>query len=463
MPDPFIIEDSDEEQYITVHVHPKKSLLFLGTSKGCIEIWDMKKRVKTAELRYLELDDFGEGIPVDDPVVHIASNSDCSLVYGFMGNAAYCIEVELRVIIQQIPISEQVVHGTVERKTGEIAVITSVGYLSEWSPKFYERVYSFEFQFKLFQSYLCYQNDGSLIMVMKDKINVFGAEGKKRYLAEIPLDMVELDVEPYLKPVVFDQNKDFKVFMQPGHITVYDKSERFSLHTNHPFRNGKDAADELLRKAIKDIPLDKVILEDFRLQRRGKDRYLGEVDAIRSKNTIDTSTSTKPIAQLIKDDSKTLTFAFKDYDEGTVREKSMAKDVIQTMSVRHQVHQRYLFFSWQLHHGRVNLIDYARQAQEIDQRRKKILPRYMIGSSIISLVLLILSIFIINDASMLFQIGMLAIDLLILFLWRRVNQNPFIPWLEEYKLFRLFNFIILFVIIYRLLALYSPLSTFLPS
>ena len=149
--------------------------IFLYTKKiltvfSCVEIWDLRAREKKGEMRYLLINEFGEAIPVDDPVVSIAANSDFSLAYAFMGQAAYCIDTEKKMIVQQIPISETCVSGCVNEETGTVGVITEPGYLSLWSPKFYERIGSHEFlKFNTESAYLTYENQNNrLILVLPD-------------------------------------------------------------------------------------------------------------------------------------------------------------------------------------------------------------------------------------------------------------------------------------------------------
>ncbi len=445
----------EDEPYISLHLHPNKPILFLGTSRGCIDMWDIENNKLIAELRYLQVDDFGDQIPVDDPVVSISSNEDCSLVYGFMGNAAYCIDVELKVIIQQIPISENVIHGCVSPFTGEVGVVTDVGYISEWSPRFYERVYSYELLHSLTESYVCYGSDTNFIMVLSDKIIVFGIEDEKRFYAEVSWVELDINLQAYLDKITHDMNNTHRVYISDT-VIVDHRSSPNPLDTNNPFIFGKRQADILLSENISQIKYHKEFIEDFRLQRIGKDRYIAEIDAMKSKKPIIHEKSRISV----EEDVKTLSYAFDDLKSDDLRKKTTARDVIRQICRRNQIKYKYLTFAWLTLGTGVNLIDYARLYEFQAYRRKKQISRFLITNIMIIISLLILNHIFYSDISFYSQAIVLLYFYLSSYKWSKVNTNPRIIGIEELKLFRILMLIVSVYIFVRLIMIFIMIYTF---
>lgn len=455
---PFVIEPPVDETYTTIHFHPDKNQVFIGTSRGCIEMWDIDKQEKVCELRYLIIDDYGDQIPVDDPVVSIAANLDNTLIYGLMGNAAYCIDVEMRVIIQQIPISELVISGALSMESGNIGVMTEVGYLSEWSPKFYERIASYEFLFSMDEAYITYGIDDSLIIVMKDQLVIFGKEDDKKFLATVLHDELNLDLSSYLERVIYDRNNEYQALIEDGNVIIQDIKISL-LPQDHPFQLGKLHADLILKEKIANIELGKDYIEDFRLERRGKDRYVAESDAIKSGAPVKSSSRGKHA----RDDAKTLLYAFDDFEGDDIHKKSMAQVVISEISKRHDVSTKYLTYAWGMHSSNkyVDLIEFGRSYEFTTYYRVNRVRLYLILTSLISILLPILSHQWIHINSFYVQIIFWITSILLILYWRKLNRDPHLPWIEEYKLFRLLNLLIIFYIFVRMLRIYTIFGEYL--
>ena len=113
-------------------------------------------------------------------------------------------------------------------------------------------------------------------------------------------------------------------------VTIQDLSVDL-LSQNHPFHLGKSHADLILKEKIINMELGKEYIEDFRLQRRGKDRYVAESDAIKSGKSL----NTKSEKLYARDDAKTLLYAFDDFEGDDIHKKSMAQVVIGERSEEH--------------------------------------------------------------------------------------------------------------------------------
>lgn len=455
---PFVIEPPVDETYTTIHFHPERNHVFIGTSRGCIEMWDIDQQEKVCELRYLIIDDYGDQIPVDDPVVSISANLDNTLLYGLMGNAAYCIDVEMRVIIQQIPISELVLCGAVSVVSGNVGVITEVGYLSEWSPKFYERIASYEFLFSLDHAYITYGIDDSLIIVMKDQLVIFGKEDDKKFLATVLHDELNLDLSSYLEMVVYDRNREYQAIIEGGKVIIKNL-EKNLLPQNHPFQLGKSHADLILKEKIQNIELGKEYIEDFRLQRRGKDRYVAESDAIKSGTPL----KSYPLGKQTRDDAKTLLYAFDDFEGDDIHKKSMAQVVIGEISKRHEVSTKYLTYAWELHgsNNYADLIEFGRSYEFTTYYRKNRMRQYLISTTLISIILIILSHQWIHINSFYLQLLLWIFGIVLILYWRKLNRDPVLSWVEGYILFRMLNLLTYLYIFARMIRIYTIFGEYL--
>ncbi|MHA2502650.1 MAG: hypothetical protein ACXAE3_07265, partial [Candidatus Kariarchaeaceae archaeon] len=174
------IIESDDAEYVCLLIHPSKPLIFVGTSTGAVEVWDIQNKEKKAELRYLIVNRFGEQLPVEDPVVSLSASSSFQYVYAFMGNHAYCIDTELLVIIEKVPISEEVISGNIGPSSGEIGVVTRQGYISRWAAQFVVRIGHIILPYNLQRAYLIHDwREERVIIVLEDgKLIVANLEGE---------------------------------------------------------------------------------------------------------------------------------------------------------------------------------------------------------------------------------------------------------------------------------------------
>lgn len=428
---PVEIEVNKEDEYYTsVLLQKKGNLGFFGTNKGTVEIWDIEKIKKLAEMRYLEINKFGESIPVEDPVIELDTTNDFELVYSFMGNYAYVFDVRLRTIIEQIPISNKIISGSVGKLTGKIAAIAENGYLSIWSPKFNFRIDSHELNLNIKNAYLVYDFDENRIFLIgeNDKITIINFDEKPWY-ANIEVEGISniLNINKY------DENENYQVYIdETGKILI--SNDRRLLNPNFTieiFIGGKFSTENMIRDVIDEIEIDesqKQLILDSRLSRKSKDRYNAEVDILSSHHERYDEINEE-------DDSKTLNYALQDYSGKNIETRSIANEIINKISKRHEINPDFIKYAWIFNKDNPEgLISEARFYEiESDKRNSTIRKCYSLAI-FISLVLLLLSIFspILLPIIIIFVI-LFLFQFVLFWYWSSINSNPILIYVEEYR------------------------------
>jgi hypothetical protein len=418
---------------------------YLGTTKGCIEIWNLAEREKKGELRYLTFNEFGEAVPVDDPVVNIAAPLDFKYVYAFMGNAAYCVDPKLKIIVQEIPISERVIFGCVAPLTGEIGVVTEPGYFSLWSIAFEERTSSHEFMFFIENAYLIQDYDSKkLILVLEeDRVILVNFNEPQTYI----LDTSYPGISQVLNTHWFDRNEKYFMFIdEKGKLEVRDsqykheKIEKLTLFDGGNF-NIADKVRELITRLDEESEDERVYIEDYRLSRRSKDRYSAEIDQISSKESSRHTPTGK--LNLMGEDTKTLSYAFQEYLSDDLHHKAQATGVISKIAKRHNIELEYVLYVLKYHPDQSDeYLELSRFYQTKYKQRKKRLNQIIIA--VISLIIIQLIITQFSDDITWFYIMNVFLFtgmILILNYWKSLNKDPEIHNFQDFMGLRLFMWI----------------------
>lgn len=433
---PFKI-NCEDGKYTSVLLSPYQNTGYFGTSHGCVEIWDLDKRVKLTEVRYLLLNNFNEPIPVNEPVVNLAAPQDFNFVYAFMGIAAYCIDTTLRQIVQQIPVSEKVVFGSVSPERGEIGVLAETGYLSRWSPKFVERTGSLEFNKLIPKAFLTHDNDESRVILVlpEGKVLLTNLEGE-RYTEEFEIE----DGPQYVVPNRYDRNAFSQVYIESdGSISMFEPKHIIDSVKETVYRHGILEASEYLRKKIDLLEkkgVERKYIPDVRFERKSHDRYNAEVDSIGKELHHPTNES---------DDSKTLDYALDTYSTGDYTTKSEAQVVIKRMSDRYGIEPKYVQIAWKSRPDPTKLVSLSRHLQEMSQRREEQLRYISYIYYPILLFTLIIGLSTLNPTLATFVLLILVvITMLLIFYSNTINHNPHFVWIREYKALRMITLILPF-------------------
>jgi hypothetical protein len=432
---PYTLQLS-EGRYTSVLVEPAGIRAYLGTSSGCVEVWDLSEKRKLAELRYLRLDEFGEQVVVEEPVVNLSAPTNFEIVYAFFGTAAYCIDVELNVIIHQIPVAERVVWGSVSPDLGEVAILSESGYLSRWSPRFIERVGSIEFPFETLSGYITHDFDESriILLLMDGQIILTNLEGE-RYT-------VHLEYKPadeLFGASWFDRNQNFQLLITSnGSVYVESATVKFpQLSDTSILANGIVAAEYQLRQAIAKMETGEDVreyIQDQRLDRQSKDRYFAELDTIDQEMHYSGTSD---------DDSKTMDFAFKEYNSEDVELQSQALTVLDKISQRHHINMKFAFLAWRLDGGH-QLIENARYYEFEFHNRKEKIRRLLVYCTFLGFILLLGSqLLLFSGFLSLFFLLPVLIQFQLLVSWRNINTSPKIPDIESYRAFQIFYWLLL--------------------
>ena len=267
-----------EFEYTTVLCHSKLALCFLGTSKGSVEVWDLSRLEILAVIRHVTVDEYGDPVPIEEPVVTLAAPHNFEVVYALFGTGAYCIDVKLLTIIQEVPITEKVICGSIGQYTGDISVLSETGYLSRWSAKFVERTGSFDFPFYLKQGYLLHDYDEArvILILQEDKLILVNLENEY-YTIEFSLP----GVSQFLNNITYDCNENFQIqIMNDFSVEFHDNKSNLNITANI-FHNGKIMAENFVRDFISSQDTSEEqrnYITDFRLLRQSRDRYTAEVE-----------------------------------------------------------------------------------------------------------------------------------------------------------------------------------------
>ncbi|MHA2028855.1 MAG: hypothetical protein ACW99A_19250 [Candidatus Kariarchaeaceae archaeon] len=427
----------DESFFTCVLLQPEGNTAYLGTSHGCVEIWDLELMVKTTEVRYLVFNEFNEQIPVEEPVVNLAAPANFEFVYAFMGVAAYCIDTELRTIIQQIPIAEKVVWGAVSPERGEIGVLTVSGYLSRWSPKFFERTGSIEFDVKVEEGYVLHDFDESrIIMALGEGKVVIGNLEGERYTIELDIPVAN----EFINSSNYDKNPFYTVKIVEGCVFVTPNSENVESDIHSIMSEGRVNSEYQLRKIIEmkeNEDIERNYISDLRLSRESKDRYSAELESLGQDIHHEAT---------ISDDSKTLHYALQEYQNEDYDIKSKALSVINKMSDRHRITHRSVQFSWLMNHEATSIIDNARSYDKMTKLKQVRIQNTIALSLSISIILLFFASsfqITVSILIILFSVGVFQAGIIVYI--RYINSDPELPWIKEYKALRVLNIITLII------------------
>lgn len=421
--------------FTSVLLQPDSHIAYFGTSHGCVEIWDLELIEKKAEVRYLVFNEFNEQVPIQEPVVNLAAPTSFDFVYAFMGVAAYCIDTNLRTIIQQIPIAERVVWGAVSPNKGEIGVLTVSGYLSRWSPKFFERTGSIEFDQTVEKAYVLHDFDESrIIMAMgSGKVIVGNLEGE-RYTLELDIPVSD----QFLMSSEYDKNPFYTVNLVEGCVFINVNSGGKIDEIHSILREGRSNSEYQLRKIIEmkeNEDVERKYISDLRLSRDSRDRYAAEVESIGQDFHRDSTLS---------DDSKTLHYALQEFQSEDFDTKSKALSLINKMSEQHQISLRSIQFSWGLFNDPNHIIQSAQDYDSITKSRQLHIQKTILLSLSISLILLFLaSSFKITIPILIILASVGSVQLVIVIYIKLINSDPQIPWIKEYKALRFLNILTL--------------------
>ncbi len=428
-------------KYCSLLLNPRKNIAYLGTTTGCVEVWDLDSQEKVVELRYLVIDEFGEQVPIEDPVVNLSTPNEFDVVYAFMGQAAYCIDVELNVIIHQIPISERVVWGSVSPILGQVAILSESGYLSRWSPKFIERIGSIEFPFKISNCYITHDFDESRIIMVLDQqfIILTNLEGE-RYT-------IELEYQPaqeLIGSAWFDTNADHRIFINDlGEVVVESTKSNLSiLDPQSILISGILESERNIRTAISKMDTSeskRTYIQDQRLDRQSRDRYTAEVESLGKEVHFEGNQA---------DDAKSLDFAFKEYNSENIQSQSEAMSVIYSICNRHNIKMKFALFAWKLG-GISQLIDNARYYELEAYKRRKLIKNTTIISIILAFVMLISAQTIIFSGLVIILFALIVIvESVVLIYWKNINRDPTIPNIETYRAVRLACWLAIIISLY---------------
>ncbi len=139
----FEVELKDEKAS-SIFLHPYKPMALVGSDMGKIFPIDLNQKKTLHYIQFFSVNDVGEKVPIASPIIELHHSPYGELVYAFTEIGAYCIEIGSLVQIAEIPMDEPVVSGTVNKNTGDVAILSQSGYLSKWAPKFHSRHGYFE-------------------------------------------------------------------------------------------------------------------------------------------------------------------------------------------------------------------------------------------------------------------------------------------------------------------------------
>ncbi|MCE7735099.1 MAG: hypothetical protein GPJ54_09495 [Candidatus Heimdallarchaeota archaeon] len=423
--------------FTSVLLQPDGHIAYFGTNQGCVEIWDLEVMEKKTEVRYLIFNEFNEQIPIQDQVVNLAAPANFEYVYAFMGVAAYCIDTNLQTIIQQIPISENVLWGSVSPEKGEIGVLTTSGYLSRWSPTFFERTGSIEFDKKLENGYVLHDFDESRIIIAlgKGKVIVGNLEGERYVInLEIPIS------DQFLNSSGYDKNPFYTVHLVEGCIFVTSNNVESEIEIHQILKDGRLNSEFQLRNLIKlkeNEGAERNYISDLRFSRDSRDRYTAELESL-GQNTHHEST--------VSEDSKTLHYALQEYQNENLDTKSKALSVINRMSDRYNISLQSIQFSRSRHNDSTSIIENAKHYDDLTNSRQIQIQRTIFLSLSISIILLFLgSSFKITMPVLIILISVGLLQTMIIIYIKLINSDPNLPWVREYKALRFLNILTLLV------------------
>jgi hypothetical protein len=467
----------DEPNKITsMKLHPKLPYLYIGSSSGKIQLFDLEDRSFVLQIQYSEKDEFGEEIEISTPVLELDNSPDWNYIYAFMAKAAYCIDLRDHTIFSKIPIDEPVVTGTINKDGGNIAILTESGYLSNWSPKFESRIGFFQLEpVDNYVKMIFSTPDQLLISYMNgDALNV---NFKENYLQNLK----EYDrIDYLLTSGYFDSNNKFMVHLDlVGKINVTLKIDNIvpkdlSIYTEPAVNSNikdlikRSSRDAKLKFVIRDISergylnkAEKQYIPDERITRGSRDRFLAARDVLKSE-----SLSSNSFHNKLQDENPELTLhhALKSNYEGDKSVETL--DVIVMLCSNFDFQLKHARLAWLLNERKANgLVVLALRLKKTEEDRNTTISYLKIFVTIsIFFILLYLDYTEINRFSLIILAIPTIVLPIVLYKWFTINKEPIIPKINLYKEIIIFNLagylIFLFYLLYKIIDNYTDFINF---
>ncbi len=448
-------------EFTSVKVHPILNELVVGTSTGLVLKLRLPSLEKVWEYNEKRKNEYGEEVPVNSSILSIAYSHDYTYIYAVASDFAVCLNERTGERLGGIPVNEPIVASTLSN-SGEIAILSEVGYLSVWSPKFYSRLSHFDIEKKFRTASLNFVDTEHLIILSPEN-EIISCNFSKRYydiLSKHPL----INYVSYNN--VMSSNEEFLASIsEDGKLTINSLNRVDDVKLNS-FRD-VDVTQILQNKNSKDIfkqiinsnstsksASNRVSQIDPRQNKLSKDRYELHKDVTLGHHQSGLSLKHDDIPDI--DPDFILHHTFMEYSQNP---SSETKILLLRHSLQFNIDPKLGYFAWTLQNKTPDgLISFTKRLEEERESRLFKLKIVYGAMFLLSVIVFSLQLYSTENSVILILTFLVLVTFLVLEkISKQINRLPVIPLGENFRpmiyLSRFFILISVGILLFKLLKL----------
>ena len=446
--DEWRIEANGQETFTSLRLHPDSPLLVLGTNTGKILLYNLQYKEFVNEIRNFEETPFGDKNLIVSPIRDIFIDAKEGLIYIFMYHGVYRINLNGFEISASIPISEEVIAGTISYKYGKIAYITASGLVSTWNLGVEFNTGDYQLEPPTSSCKIGFLSEDEVIVSSMD-----GSVTKINMTEQFHQTLKDYSkIEYMMKSFSFDDNNDYYVTLtENGDVRIVHRissNEKRIAKSLSNYFTPTSTSKKSLREVIDNSPkiqdisffisdlknsefgeMEKVMAKTSYIYRQSKDRYEALV------HDLDKSTETS-IREIVKDESPEITLS-QAIDTYVSYRNAKTISVLKQVCMILGLDPKISIFAWKLNnrksHGLISLSQRIRLLKE----RRTMKRIYLMSFAYIILISGLMTYSFAPNVEMWNIINSsLATIALFAFLGNlTINKEPKIPFVPEWRAF----------------------------
>ena len=448
----WIVEPRGDEFFTAIRLHPSEPLLVIGTDTRKLILYNLRYREIVHEIQNFEETPFGDRVLIVAPVRDLFVDGNNNLIYLFMHNGVYKVNLIGFDIESSIPIDEEVIAGTVSYEYQRLAYLTKSGLVSVWKLGIEFNVGDYQLDPPMHTCKLSILNEEEVVVSSQDGTVTSINLKKKSHKSLHDFSQISYLIDSYY----YDDNDDFYVSLtQDGSVRVIQRissNEIKSVKSLSTYFADTQEPRKSLRQVIsssKKIMNPIVFLSDLseemgfgeeivtksnRINRVSKDRY--EVLAQDIEKSKDEKSRDAEIKELVTGDSPELTLA-QAVETYVTYKNAKTRDVLRKVCMMQGLDPKMAVFSWRLNQKRSSgLIALTNRMTAMRSARTQ--KKYLVIS--LAILILILNVLFYSFGPrvqqwLILYLGMSTTSLLLLLLLNRINQDPRIPFIPDFRMF----------------------------
>ena len=446
--DEWRIEANSQETFTSLRLHPESPLLVLGTNTGKILLYNLQYKEFMNEIRNFEETPFGDKNLIVSPIRDIFIDAKEDLIYIFMHHGLYRINLNGFEISASIPITEEVIAGSISYKFGKIAYITASGLVSTWNLGIEFNTGDYQLDPPTSSCKIGFLSDDDVIVSSMD-----GTITKINMVEQFHQTLKDYSkIEYMMKSFSFDDNNDYYVTLtENGDVRVVHRissNEKRIAKSLSTYFSPTNTSKKSLREVIKNSPkiqdisffitdlksselgeMEKVMAKTSYINRQSKDRYEALVHDL--DKTDETS-----LREIVKDESPEITLS-QAIDTYVSYKNAKTRSVLKQVCMILGLDPKISIFAWKLNNRKSNGLISLSQRMLLLKERRTMKRVYLMSFAYIILISGLLTYSFAPNIQMWKIVNSsLATVALTAFLGNlTINKEPRIPFVPEWKTF----------------------------